>query len=181
VKFGQIIRILQRINSLLLDVADEGKGARLRNLIKDPAADTGLSLKGADFAGANLSGVTLVKADLRKANLEEASLKNADLSYTNLEDTNLRWANLQKANLKHANLKRVDLRGADVSGADLSYTNLRNANLTESIVAVHYPDVGTLYEDFLVRIRISGTRFDKNTRWPDNFDPIKAGAICEDL
>ena len=54
-----------------------------------------------------------------------------------------------------ADLSGADLKQADFSGADLSSTNLREANLSQA-------------------------RYDKATKWPDNFDPTQAGAICED-
>ena len=89
---------------------------------------------------------------LRGLYLRNASLPGADLSKGNLSKAFLREADLSNANLNGADLWDTTLRDANLSGADLRGTNLGEANL-------------------------AGAIFDKNTKLPDGFDPIAAGAI----
>jgi uncharacterized protein YjbI with pentapeptide repeats len=93
--------------------------------------------------------------NLRSLYLRSASLHGADLSKSNLSKAYLCDANLSKANLSHADLWDANLRDANLRGADLKGTNLGSANL-------------------------AGAKFDKDTKWPDGFDPIAAGAILEE-
>ena len=69
--------------------------------------------------------------------------------YTIEPGANLHLANLAGANLAGANLISADLRGAYLRGA-----NLERANL-------------------------NGTVADRNTRWPEGFDPVAAGVIFQ--
>jgi uncharacterized protein YjbI with pentapeptide repeats len=54
---------------------------------------------------------------------------------------------------------RAHLPGADLRGADLVGANLREADLTAA--------------------DLTGAIADKNTTWPDGFDPVAAGVIFE--
>ncbi len=87
-------------------------------------------------------------------------LNGADLAGVNLSGANLREANLFVANLRRANLSGANLEGGDLGGADLSGADLRRANLQ-----------GT---------DLRGAKFDNDTMWPLNFDPIRAGAVRKD-
>jgi uncharacterized protein YjbI with pentapeptide repeats len=64
---------------------------------------------------------------------------------------------LRKADLTETNLNKVDLSKADLSGADLRKADLHKANLCGA--------------------NLSGAVYDKETIWPDGFDPQAAGAI----
>ena len=106
--------------------------------------------------------------DLRGVNLEGADLTDADLTEgANLTGANLRFANLTGANLSGSGPLYMaitsdgtglfgdfpfgaDLCGADLCGADLSGANLRNVTA------------------------------DKDTVWPDEFDPVAAGVLFEE-
>ena len=81
-------------------------------------------------------------------------LVGIDLAETNLQTANLAGANLQTANLEGAKLLSANLTGAYLQGANLTGAYLEFANLT-------------------------GALYDKNTRWPEGFDPIKAGALLQ--
>jgi len=78
-------------------------------------------------------------------------LEYADLNQANLENFDFIHAVLGKANLANADLKGADLTEASLRGADLSMADLTGATLT-------------------------GTRYDRNTIWPEGFDPVAAGA-----
>jgi hypothetical protein len=67
------------------------------------------------------------------------------------------WADLSRANLTGANLIGADLRGAFLIGADLRGADLRKANLRGA--------------------DLRGAKYNKETKWPDGFDPVKANTI----
>ena len=73
------------------------------------------------------------------------------LSSANLSGADLRRARLSDADLSAASLWGADLRGADLCGADLC-----GADLSEA-------------------------KYDRETRWPEGFDPIAAGAILAEI
>jgi len=110
----------------------------------------GRYLGSADLSGADLQEIDLSGAYLGSANLSGTLLYDADLSYATLSSANLGGANLARVDLHAANLKMADL-----SRADLSYARLDEANLSE-------------------------TQYDRNTKWPDGFDPAAAGATLVD-
>jgi len=115
----------------------------------------GLVLRFLHEAGLIGEGIAIVKlngADLRSVNLESASLRNAHLVSVDLAHANLSYANLSYANLSYANLDNGNLGNADLHGADLTEANLRDANLRDVL-------------------------YDKSTKWPERFDPKKAGAV----
>ena len=97
----------------------------------------------------NLTGAFLKIANLTGINLRSANLLGADLRGANLKKADLSKANLTGAHLKGADLRKADLRGTNFLRAELSGTNLETA----------------VY-NFL-------------TRWPEGFDPKKAGAILK--
>ncbi|MDP7258594.1 MAG: pentapeptide repeat-containing protein [Acidimicrobiales bacterium] len=68
-----------------------------------------------------------------------------------------------------ADLRRADLFGADLEGVDLSGADLNEANLYEA-------DLGGA---LLSGVNLIGARANKNTTWPDGFDPVAAGVTFE--
>jgi len=68
-----------------------------------------------------------------------------------------------------ADLRRADLFGADLEGVDLNEANLNEANLYEA-------DLGGA---LLSGVNLIGARANKNTTWPDGFDPVAAGVTFE--
>jgi hypothetical protein len=101
-------------------------------------------------------------ADLHGAVLFNAPLAHGDLTFANLRGADLRSADLQDADLGGATLAGADLRGANLQGAAWYAYG--------SIDGVLIPNTWT---DF------RGARYDRRTRWPDGFDPLKHGAIRE--
>lgn len=85
-----------------------------------------------------------------------------DLNGTDLSGVNLRGANLREANLFTANLSRANLNGANLEGADLGGANLRGVDLRQANLR------GT---------DLRGAKYNGDTLWPTNFDPIRAGAV----
>ena len=92
-----------------------------------------------------------VKPDLRSANLQGVNLNGFDFSNAILKRANLSGATLLGANLKAANLRMAKLNNADLLGA-----NLTKANLTKAV--------------------LNNAEYNSNTKWPEGFDPVAAGA-----
>jgi ankyrin repeat protein len=66
----------------------------------------------------------------------------------------LEWIRLSKADLSSANLTEADLGSATLKGANLGNANLKGA-------------------------RLAWANYDKDTIWPEGFDPVKANAKLE--
>lgn len=104
---------------------------------------------------------------LRSKNcLTDGSLKGADLSEADLTNAYLVKVNLIKANLSAATLRGADLRCADLSGADLLNANLSGADMS--------------WWPTLTSTSLTGAYYDKETIWPEGFDPEAAEAILVD-
>ena len=63
--------------------------------------------------------------------------------------------------LSFSNLSGANLSGADLSGADLRMTNLFKANLSKA--------------------DLRGARYNKDTKFPEGFDPEAAGMMLYEL
>lgn len=85
------------------------------------------------------------------------ALRGRDLRQEDLAD-----AFLSDADLSDADLRGVDFAGADLDGAILTNADLRGANLESAN---------------LTNVRLLRARYDAHTRWPQGFDPVKAGAV----
>ncbi|PIG94946.1 pentapeptide repeat-containing protein [Gloeocapsopsis sp. IPPAS B-1203] len=100
------------------------------------------------------------KRDFNNANLSDAqlfqqNLKGVDFSYTDLSQANLSNANLRGADLSYTDLSQADLSQADLRGSLLLAANLRQAKLQHA--------------------KLEGADYDRNTHFPENFDPAQAG------
>ncbi|WGV25645.1 pentapeptide repeat-containing protein [Halotia branconii] len=98
----------------------------------------------------NFSRANLVNADLQSVDLKGSDFSYADLSEANLNGANLRGCDLSFANLSQANLQDADLRGAMLFSADLRQANLKGAKLEKADC-------------------------DRNTHFPQDFDPAQVG------
>lgn len=130
------------------------------------------SLKNVVLPSANLEGAVLIGADLRGSVLAQAILVGADLTYAKLNETELSGANLEGANLlgailTHANLSSANLKGAQLERARLEGAELYDANLQ----GTNLDGVG------LEKAFLKGALYNKDTIWPNEFDPEKAGAV----
>ncbi|YAF97828.1 MAG: pentapeptide repeat-containing protein [Nodularia sp. CChRGM 3473] len=95
------------------------------------------------------------RVELGNAELSGVNLKGCDLSYADLSEANLQGANLRGTDLSFADLSQANLRDADLRGALLMSANLRDANLQ-----------GT---------KLEKADCDRNTHFPQKFDPVQAG------
>ena len=123
---------------------------------------TNHNLTGANLAGTNLDMANLRGAYLFGADLTGATLVGGDLTESNLEWTTLKGADLDHAVLRGAELTNANLAGASLANADLSEANLCGANLQDTEIA------GASF---------SAAVANKNTVWPDGFNPAKAGVV----
>jgi uncharacterized protein YjbI with pentapeptide repeats len=92
-------------------------------------------------------------------------LETVRLSNQSLRGVNLSAADISGHNLVGADLTGANLSGAILRGAQLDETNLRGANLNNAD---------------LTNASLTGAQYDANTRWPEAFDPIDAGAVLTD-
>lgn len=133
---------------------------------------TEVDLSFANLRGLDLSTTTLMFATLTRANLEGANLERADLRAAEIENVNLQAAHLPRANLAGASLYQANLNEADLRGALINGASLKEAKLNRAI----------LQDADLRGTDLQGTEFreatyNRNTKWPDGFDPQAAGAI----
>lgn len=116
----------------------------------------GISMNGADLSGASIVYRELRGADFTGANLTKVRLQGCDLRAATFEGGNLTStvffrADLRGANLSGANVRKADFSQARLEGANMRVTGLETADLKAT--------------------------FDDSTIWPENFDPINAGAV----
>ena len=146
---------------------------------------------------ADMSAIDLRKADLSTASFRGAKLIQANLSWAHMPDTNGREANFQKANLMGTNLKNADLQSADFEAAtmngvslinanleaanlqrcDLNWADLRQANLEGADLSNADLAWANLCDTDLSRSKLTGARYNSQTKWPEGFVPEAAG--CE--
>jgi len=110
-----------------------------------------VDLSGRDMSGLYLRACSLLRANLNGTNLEGANLNGAYLA----------WTYLGEATLKGADLGNADLAGASLEGADLSGANLCGTSLTRAD---------------LTGAKLAGARYDRQTAWPEGFEPRDSGA-----
>jgi hypothetical protein len=109
----------------------------------------------------NITNITLTEAFLSDAYLVKADLMEADLAGADLREAYLMDADLTNANLIGANLMGADLTDANLTGADLTSADIRDAKLRANLSGAN----------------LKTAIYDEMTKWPEGFDPEKAGAI----
>ena len=116
--------------------------------------------KGSQLAKRDLSGFGFWRTNLDGSDLRGANLTNADIQGGTYGGTRFDGAILKNALVIGVDFKGASLAGADLSGARLDRADMSQANL----------------EGVIVR----DTCFLANTKWPDGFDAIGAGAkLCK--
>ena len=124
-----------------------------------------------DLRKANLWGAALRGYWLECCNLSAAGLRGADLRDVNLEESILVEANLHGADLRGANLRGARLQGADLSVAKLGSPSRGALSLDRNVNSAYWQESGE-------STNLTGAVFDKDTKWPEGFDPAGAGC-CE--
>ena len=149
----------------------------LTGSIRDGANFSGANMEWADMRAVSAQGADFSGAFLWKVLLSQASLPNADLHASVLGA-----ALLCEADLRYADLSDADLEGAFLLGSDLSYADLSGANLSRAILEPsaldRYPTLSPVNPECLQAPAIlTATKYDAYTRWPEDFDPVAAGAV----
>lgn len=124
-----------------------------------------------------LNGIDLAEVNLRAACLQEARLVGAQLSGADLKWAHLERAHLEGAYLEGVHLEEAHLEGAHLEGSYLDEAHLERAYLEGAHLEGAYLEGAILVGAHLEEARLVGTTYNKDTKWPDNFDPKAAGAI----
>jgi len=117
-----------------------------------------------DFSNSKMTGI-----DLRSVSFSDTNLKNANFSHARIRDLILGYSDVENANFREATfviseLGRQNLKNADFTKAKILKSNLRGADFSAAI---------------LDGVSLAGSEYDCETKWPDGFDPDKAGAFNE--
>lgn len=128
------------------------------------------NLSGAELSFSSLIDVKLNVAILKGINLEFSDLTNAQLLNANLEGATLFETNFTEAHMRKSNLRGVNLVNATLKGTELVRANLENADLSNA----------NLEDAILHQANLRGAKYNKNTTFPEGFDPEAAGAIRVD-
>jgi uncharacterized protein YjbI with pentapeptide repeats len=137
-----------------------------------PPPVTAATLRAGLIAEKKMTGLIMKNSDLRGMELHYRDLNGADFSGSvisdgNLQGSELRGANFEKADLTNVSFCESDLRAANLQGANLKgfrapKARLEGTDFTGAVFAK--PD-------------LSRATFDDKTKWPQEFDPEKHGAV----
>ncbi len=111
----------------------------------------------------------------RRADLTDAILTNADLTDAILTNAKLWYADLTNADLTNADLTNAILTNAKLWYADLTNADLTNADLTNAILTNADLTNADLTNADLTNADLWFATFNKETVFPDGFDPIARG------
>ena len=92
-----------------------------------------------------------------------------DCSYQDFTGVDLSGRNLRQANLRNAVLKGADLSGANLDQAYFGAASLLEADLTGARLTGERLEHADLWE----------AKADRDTVWPEGFDPVAAGVIFD--
>lgn len=126
------------------------KNANLKNVKLD-----GADMENTNFQGAILEGASFWNGNFKNCNFTSADMKNAIVSKASFENANFSDANLSVIIFNKTNLTNANLTNANLEDCYLKNTNLKGANLK-----------GTKFRE---------TVYDKNTVFPDGFNPEESG------
>ena len=138
------------------EVLERQRSERIDKWILQFMASFQQDLRRIDLSGRDMSGLYLGACNFLRANLKGTNLDGA-----NLNGAYLAWAYLAEATLRGADLGDADLAGAGLEGADLSGANLCGTSLTRAD---------------LTGAKLAGARYDRQTAWPEGFEPRDSGA-----
>lgn len=144
----------------------------------------GVTLNNARLAGVNFTGATLsthkyggvpmiLRANLFRANMQGVVMQNmsmgdldrielADLSGSDLSGISFATMTLWGTNFSHCNLSGMYVvLNVIFAGAIMHFCNLADADLSQAIS--------------LETAKLEGSTYNKNTKWPQGFNPLKHG------
>lgn len=147
------------------------------------------------FAFDSFSQIDLSSAELHRAILNDKDLSNSLFVKTNfrgaefqnsiLYNSNLIEARLMVARFDNACLKKCDLKNAFLNGAVFKGANLESSDLTGANVFSSDFSQAVLLNSIMLCESIEtaiflGAKYNKYTKWPNNFNPKLFGAILID-
>lgn len=179
-------------------------GASFDNVNLKNTNFSGANLGSAKFYNCDLEGTYLGRIvnesniiDFKNVNLKNANLKNVKFDGADMENTNFQGAILEgaffwngnfknsdftSADMKNAIVSKANFEGANFSDADLSViifnnTILKNANLTNANLEHCYFKNANLKGANLKDAKFKETIYNRNTIFPDGFEPEKFGLL----
>ncbi|MCG9886375.1 MAG: pentapeptide repeat-containing protein [Cyanobacteria bacterium] len=120
--------------------------------------------RGGNFNYAKLRRSRLDLGDFERGRFDFASLRGASAIEASFSAASMQYANLSGGRFIRTDFRGTDLRQANLTGADLRGARLGSADLGGATLT------GTV---------LAGAKFSAQTLWPQDFDPIAAGAILE--
>lgn len=124
-------------------------------------------------------GQSFVGIDLQRRNLARAYLVGKDFSGARFGKANLKGADLAGAVLQRANLRGSDLRGTNFRGQPTplfpSQQLLPGSQVFPSSGAP--AGVQQVGDAILKAVDVGDATYDDSTGWPDDFDPVREGAV----
>jgi hypothetical protein len=139
-----------------------------------------------DLRSANLTSAVLIDSDLSYADLRDAILWEATLSGTNLRNADLRNAVRSGDDLSSSDLRDADLRGAILGGGQRLLQTIFTARTNVGIGKTHRwigPARILLHPFDAVNLHgaaLDGAKYDKQTLFPDGFNPVDRGMVRVD-
>lgn len=125
----------------------------------------GVNIKGASFKKADIRNALFIGADAEGVNMSEARAMNAYFM-----NAKMRGSSFVNARPICALFDNADLTNADFSGADIGGARFIGARLHGAIMLCKR----------LEQANLTGAIYDRNTRWPLNFNPEISGAILDE-
>ncbi len=114
------------------------------------------------FDETSLRGALLIGSGIRGSLFAEAKLDDAMMQQVDGVDATFDRASLTAANLNGARLRGASFVGANLKGASLQAAQLHGVNFRDAV---------------LEGASLHAAGYDDETRWPDGFDPVAAGAV----
>lgn len=136
-------------------------------LVTEPI-EAGLDLGDRDLKRADFRHVTADGLYCAGADLEEADFSHCDLYWLDMYD-----ANCTGASFRHAKLEGVNFKSACLQRADFSFAVVTHDRLGGPSTFAHANLEGARFEGAL----LSGTEYDEDTVFPENFDPASYGMV----
>jgi uncharacterized protein YjbI with pentapeptide repeats len=148
-------------------------------LIAPYSSVVGLHFSGINLADMEIPGLHLddsvVFGDLSRSNLSRSVFRNVNFLlsrfvYSNLKETCFYYSDLACTDLSYAELNNSTLKSTSLLSANLTHANLQGANLQGS----------DLRRATIDNTNFQGSIYNSQTQFPENFDPIAAGAILSE-
>jgi len=142
-----------------------------------------LGFSSSNFSGAEFTYARMDGCDCRSTLFSKARFLVARICSTDFTGSDLEMAYFTAAIISDCDFELTKLSGSSFDGATLISVNFNRAELSDpnGKLSVVFTNATLRGVDFREASHIesavfSGACFDSSTKWPDGFDPIKAGA-----